>query len=413
MNNKKILIVTHQFLPHVSPRTTRWKMIIDDLIERGNQVTILTGTPPDDSVKNYDILYFGNKKISSTISSIRKDANNNSQNRAIKNFVYNSLKKIYRFLFKTFSWPDYAMFWAYTIYKNKKKIPKNYDYIFSVSLPFTSHLCGSILSKHSSDWIMDIGDPFSLKKDSPENNRFLYSSINTYFEKKYYKKSKRIIFTHYESLLFHQENFNLDPKKLIIGHPISKIDLNKISLSEKYNYSDVPVKIGYFGIFTEGIREPTNYLNSICKDLEIDFHHYWYTNNESKKYFISYLNNKQHTFNNLVPRTEAIDLMINSMHILLSIGNTNTYQLPSKVIEYISLGKPVLHFAEISNDPMYKFENLFSNLKIINRNTQKDDLHKFLQNFQLQTVKLNIDNFENNFSSKSIIENLNSSLHDK
>ena len=121
MNNKKILIVTHQFLPHVSPRTTRWKMIIDDLIERGNQVTILTGTPPDDSVKNYDILYFGNKKISSTISSIRKDANNNSQNRAIKNFVYNSLKKIYRFLFKTFSWPDYAMFWAYTIYKNKKK----------------------------------------------------------------------------------------------------------------------------------------------------------------------------------------------------------------------------------------------------------------------------------------------------
>ena len=105
--------------------------------------------------------------------------------------------------------------------------------------------------------------------------------------------------------------------------------------------------------------------------------------------------------------------MINSMHILLSIGNTNTYQLPSKVIEYISLGKPVLHFAEISNDPMYKFQNLFSNLKIINRNTQKDDLHKFLQNFQLQTVKLNIDNFENNFSSKSIIENLNSSLHDK
>ena len=413
MKNKKILIVTHQFLPHVSPRTTRWKMIIDDLIERGNHVTILTGTPPDDSVKNYDILYFGNKRISSTISSIRKDANNNSQNRAIKNFVYNSLKKIYRFLFKTFAWPDYAMFWAYTIYKNKKKIPKNYDYIFSVSLPFTSHLCGSILSKHSSDWIMDIGDPFSLKKDSPENNKFLYSSINTYFEKKYYKKSKRIIFTHYESLLFHQENFNLDPKKLIIGHPISKIDLNKISSSEKYNYSDVPVNIGYFGIFTEGIREPTNYLNSICKDLEIDFHHYWYTNNESKKYFISYLNNKQHTFNNLVPRTEAIDLMINSMHILLSIGNTNTYQLPSKVIEYISLGKPVLHFAEISNDPMYKFENLFSNLKIINRNTQKDDLHKFLQNFQLQTVKLNIDNFENNFSSKSIIENLNSSLHDK
>ena len=53
------------------------------------------------------------------------------------------------------------------------------------------------------------------------------------------------------------------------------------------------------------------------------------------------------------------------------------------------------------------------NLKIINSNTQKEDIQKFLQSFQLQTVKLNIDNFENNFSSKSIIENLNSSLHNK
>ena len=44
--------------------------------------------------------------------------------------------------------------------------------MFSVSLPFTSHLCASILNKHATDWIMDIGDPFSLKKDSPENNKF-------------------------------------------------------------------------------------------------------------------------------------------------------------------------------------------------------------------------------------------------
>ena len=49
---------------------------------------------------------------------------------------------------------------------------------------------------------------------------------------------------------------------------------------------------------------------------------------------------------------ETIDYlkkMIDNFHILLSIGNTNKYQLPSKVIEYISLGKPVLHFAEIKD----------------------------------------------------------------
>ena len=413
MQNKKILIVTHQFLPHVSPRTTRWKMIVDDLIHRDNQVTILTGSPPDESVNEYEILYFGNKNISSTISSIRKDANNSDQNSSLKKLIYNLLKKVYRFLFKSFAWPDYAMFWAFTIYKNKHRIPRDYDYIFSVSLPFTSHLCASILNKHAIDWIMDIGDPFSLKKDSPENNKLFYSFINTRFEKKYYSKSKRIIFTHYESLLLHRDKFNLDPNKLIVGHPISKIDYDKISESQKYNYSSLPINIGYFGIFTEGIRLPNNYLNSIGKNLSQDFHHNWFINDESRKYFSSYFDNKNHKFNNIIPRNEAIELMVNEMHILLSIGNMNVYQLPSKVIEYIGLGKPVLHFAELSDDPMYKFENLFSNLKVISQKTDEKEIQAFLDIFKLQKYNFDIENFEYNFSSKKIIENLNSSLHNK
>ena len=76
MNNQKILLVSHQFLPHLSPRTTRWKTLVDKLIEMGNEVTILTGSPPDETVKNYNILYFGNKKMSTTMNLIRKDANN-------------------------------------------------------------------------------------------------------------------------------------------------------------------------------------------------------------------------------------------------------------------------------------------------------------------------------------------------
>ena len=50
----KILIVSHQFLPHQSPRTTRWKMIYDELNNRGHEVMILTGTPQEEKKK---ILY--------------------------------------------------------------------------------------------------------------------------------------------------------------------------------------------------------------------------------------------------------------------------------------------------------------------------------------------------------------------
>ena len=58
MKNKKILIISHQFLPFVSPRTTRWSLLIDELTKRGNEVTVLTGTAPEELKKNYDCLLY-------------------------------------------------------------------------------------------------------------------------------------------------------------------------------------------------------------------------------------------------------------------------------------------------------------------------------------------------------------------
>ena len=407
MNNQKILLVTHQFLPHLSPRTTRWKTLVDKLIETGHDVTILTGTSPDQSVENYNILYFGNKKMSTTMNSIRKDSNN-IDNPSIKKLVYNLLKKVYRFLFKNFAWPDYAMFWIFTIYKNKKRISKDFDSIISVSLPFTSHVCASIIVKQSkTKWIMDIGDPFSLKLQSPENNKILYSFLNKFIEKKYYNKADQIFFTHKEVLDFHQNKFKIENSKLKIGHPIFEILNKNILLSKEYNYNKLPINIGYFGIFTDKIREPFNYINYIANNLGDEFNHYWYINEDSKKYFTPFQDHGNHFIEQLIPREEAIKKMINNFHLLLSIGNTNKYQLPSKVIEYISLGKPVIHFAEIPSDPMYRFEKLFTNLKIINKETQPGDVNNYLKTFQNGSFDFNYDNFIENFSSNAIIKELN------
>ena len=406
MNNQKILLVSHQFLPHLSPRTTRWKTLVDKLIDMGNEVTILTGSSPDETVENYNILYFGNKKMSTTMNSIRKDANS-IDNPSIKKIIYILLKKVYRFLFKNFAWPDYAMFWIFTVYKNKTKISKDFDSVISVSLPFTSHVCASIVVKElTTKWVMDIGDPFSLKEQSPENNTILYSFLNRFIEKKYYNKADQIFFTHQEVLDFHQKKFKIKNSKLKIGHPIFEILNKNILLSKEYNYNKLPINIGYFGIFTDKIREPFNYINYIANNLGDEFNHYWYINEESKKYFTPFQDQGNHFFEQLIPREEAIKKMINNFHLLLSIGNTNKYQLPSKVIEYISLGKPVIHFAEIPSDPLYRFEKLFTNLKIINKETQPSDVNNYLKTFQNGSFDFNYDNFIEYFSSYAIIKEL-------
>ncbi len=406
MKNKKILIVSHQFLPFVSPRTTRWSLLIDELIKKGNEVTVLTGTAPEELKKNYEVLYFGNKQFSSNINKVRKDSQDSSNN-YLKKIIYSILKTIYRFLFKTFSWPDYAMFWAFTIFKNRKRIENKFDIIISVSLPFTSHLCAYILQKRiSADWYMDIGDPFSLKINSPENNKIIYSYLNKYYEKKFYQNASKIIFTHNEVAELHQNKFNIDRTKIVIGYPVALLDEKRINNSLNFNYADTPLKIGYFGAFTKSVREPNNYIISIANSLDDDIKHEWYTNKESKKYFTSIKNISSHQFLDILPREIALEVMVSKMHILLSIGNFNKYQMPSKVIEYISLGKPVLHFAEIADDPLYNFNDLFDNLKIINSKTTKNEIENYFDNIRENRLELNIGNFNNNFSATKLINNL-------
>ena len=406
MKNKKILIVTHQFLPQVSPRTTRWSLLIDELINKGNEVTVLSGTDPENIEKNYKILYFGNKQFSSNVNKIRQNSQDSSNN-SIKKISYSILKKIYRFLFKTFSWPDYAMFWAFTVYKNRKRIENDFDIIISVSLPFTSHLCAHILKKRiNAQWYMDIGDPFTLKIYSPENNKIIYSYLNKLFERKFYQNASKIIFTHNEVAELHKEKFNIDSSKIVIGHPIALLNDDIIKNSLSFNYKNNPLKIGYFGAFTKSVREPNNYILNIANFFGDNIVHEWYINEESKKYFSLINDITYHQFFDILPRKQALEVMVNKIHILLSIGNFNKYQMPSKVIEYLSLGKPVLHYAEIIDDPLYNFEILFDNLKIINSKTTKNELEIYFEYIKENRLELNLENFINKFSVSKLIDDL-------
>ena len=74
----------------------------------------------------------------------------------------------------------------------------------------------------------------------------------------------------------------------------------------------------------------------------IEFH--WYVNDDSKNEIASHNKELNSIFHSIVEREEALKLMAGSFHCLVSIGNLNTTQIPSKVIEYISTGKPVIHF---------------------------------------------------------------------
>ncbi len=405
MNDKrKILVVTHQYIPHVSPRTTRWKLIVDDLINRGHEVTVVTGTKQLDEEKN--IIYVGNKSSNSVVTQMREKSNNLSESNFIKRFFYKFLKKIYRIIVKTFAWPDYSMFWLLSIYRNRKKINIDYDLIVSVSLPFSSHIAAYIFNKkNKKKWIMDVGDPYTLKKDAPENNTILYGYLNRYYENKFYSLASKIIFTHEDAMSAHIDYFDIDKEKTFIGNPISNFKEDLFSRSLEYNYNSLPIKFGYFGVFTKGVRSPKNFM-TYFKDTE-DIQLHWYVNDDSKNQISIHNNDLDSIFHSLVSRDEALKLMTDSFHCLVSIGNLNTTQLPSKVIEYISTGKPVIHFCEIENDPVKNISKDFNNLFIVSETTNREDLLNQLNSFYKNVSTFNKDLFIQKYTAHSIIKLLN------
>ena len=77
----RILIVTHQFVPHVSPRTTRWKLIVEELMSMGHKVTIVTGTQDDKKNNKFNTIFVGNSGSSNIVSNLRTKSNKiNSRN---------------------------------------------------------------------------------------------------------------------------------------------------------------------------------------------------------------------------------------------------------------------------------------------------------------------------------------------
>ena len=402
-NTKRILIVTHQFIPHQSPRTTRWKLLYDELIESGYDVTVITGTLQLSEDPN--IKYIGNKKASGIVKNLRIQSNI-KQDSSYKNYLYKIIKKIYRFFYKFFAWPDYTMFWIFSIWKNRKKIDIDYDLIISVSLPFSSHVAAYIINKDKNKkWIMDIGDPFSLKTNAFENNRYLYKSLNYYFENKFYKKAHQVVFTHQESADEHKLFFNMPENKVTIGSPISTFSQELFQKSVSFNYEAKPITIGYFGVLTKGVRSPSQVLKFF---QQTDFVLHWYTNSDSKEMIkqnkIDFNRNKLF---DMVTRNEALEKMVTSLHCLLSIGNLNPAQLPSKIIEYISTGKPVLHFVEIKDDPVLEIAKEFSNLIVIDKNSNITEVEQQLNNVFINIEKFDINKFNENYSTRAVTNKLN------
>lgn len=200
--------------------------------------------------------------------------------------------------------------------------------------------------------------PFLFDKFSTNNslhrlklNRIIKMNHHLSLEKKMLKNSKKVLFV--ESWKEHlQKNFpEYKYKYCLVEHPLVK--LMNLTRTEGFFESN-KINIVYTGVVSKTVRSPeytlrlfSQILNS-NKDIVIHFYVLGNAvdiiNEYSRKFPGQIINHGE------VSTNTAHQAMINSSY-LLSIGNNDITQVPSKIFEYMSCCKPIIHTCVDKNDP--------------------------------------------------------------
>ena len=267
---------------------------------------------------------------------------------------------------------------ANTVYNSLKNIdPNEYDFIISVlgGKFFETVAVLKYCKKYKKPFGIYQLDPCMNNKGEPKSNH--YSRIK--FEKTLYKHAKFIITT---PIIFweHQSDSlctHLD-KVFPLEFPLVSPNIRVETTADK----DV-TKCLYCGSLYSNIRTPDYLLDLLAESLT------------KGKIELTFVGRNCDTFSSLRPElpikwlgvvsSDEAKQMVDEAHVLINIGNTIDNQVPSKIFDYISSGKPIINLYKIKNCPTLKYLdkyplalNIFENKDCFVENVQKID--SFLAN---------------------------------
>ena len=371
----RILIVSPTYYPSFYPRAYRWTAIAEEFASRGIVVDLVTTKSPGRD--NQEVLNKVNIHRVSYASLDQFSFSKNKQRRVISGTIGKPsststikafLQKVIRRIWRFFYWPDGAIVWypkANALITNLLKA-NEYQAVFTVSNPFTSHLLGINCVKKFPNmlWIADVGDPFSLLSEMPLNNSFLYKKLNKIIEGRVFQRATNITCTVEETRALYLNEFPEIDGKIVVIPPLATKESIDLILQNKYFPEDSDkVKLCYIGGFYKTIREPTKFLQllrilkgqdpAVSELLKVYF--FGSTSDEMMDLFKGFSDiNDMFKIMGGVPR-EDIPGIMHHCDILINIANTTGYQLPSKSVDYMKSGKPIINICHTSQDSFKKF----------------------------------------------------------
>ncbi|MGH8015918.1 MAG: hypothetical protein ACREBV_06985, partial [Candidatus Zixiibacteriota bacterium] len=381
MERERILVISHSYTPFLNPRAFRWSAIAEHWVKEGTKVDVVSSWLP--GLKRFEILNGVEiHRVGGTIlerlramlrpktrATAEIDTNSDKDTTigyfsTIGKWVFAAARFINDKIWKNIYWPDYACTWIGPAASKAIELceMEKYSAVVSVSDPFSSHLAGEKVKQFKSEinWLVDIGDPFSFRHDNPTNNHTIYRKLNNRVEKRIFSFADCVTVTSENTRRKYAEVFGGLESKIHTVHPLwdkfnAGVNDDRILSGKK------KIKLVYVGTLYRSIRNP-EYLLKLFEILaSIPGHenvelHFFGGNDDCRSIFETYhyLFGEKLFFHGLVSRTKVLRAM-SEADILVNIGNNNPYQLPSKLVEYAGLAKPILNLYTIANDSSKEF----------------------------------------------------------
>ncbi|WP_166268189.1 glycosyltransferase family 4 protein [Marinobacter caseinilyticus] len=356
----KILIINYYFEPVIGAHAYRWSQIAKEWAGRGHEVEVISGRFEKKSIYDNDGVLI--KRIGIVRTEGTESDSEYSDPFKVNSFLFLTkfkvrylLKRVYRKIY----WPDGLWLWLPSLLLELfKRKSKKYDLIISYSPTFSAHLGALFFKKIScyrSAWIADYGDPFSLSSTMPPNNLKFYAHLNNCVESAVIKSCQIVSMTNKDTLIAYKNKFKKSSDKIICIPHLVDIDkfYSKQKLKPKINKNFI--RFIYVGGFHKDIRDPSFMLSFFCLLEKAGFNFTLDLYGPLNGFEIESKGPIRH--HGIISRSRAIEV-VQSADCLVNVENINCFMTPSKLVEYVATGKPILNFIQDNcSELLLEYEN--------------------------------------------------------
>ncbi|MDY0277323.1 MAG: hypothetical protein RBQ97_04495 [Acholeplasma sp.] len=281
-------------------------------------------------------------------------------------------------------WEVNRIFHQYIILSKEK----DYDLVISVSLPFQSHYVAKKIKEARVDnlkWIAYEFDPYyyntSIKASKSRRSRMKLDELEVF------DKCDALIFTPELHDYYLKNGFIKESEKL---HSLPYATLNIVqhnNTTKLLNNFMNPREINclFAGQLYDDIRNPRGLL-AVFSRVSPSINLIMMTNYSVEKLQMYSVDGFLPT---IVPfQTHETTLFnLREADVLINIGNTVEFQAPAKIFEYISTGKPIIHFSKIKDDPVLKYLKNYPSKLIVNEwEADKIDYTQLVNEFCINSL---------------------------